>query len=411
MKPLSSLNSSVNPTVKHNAPRRRLRIPTIPMQERHFPDSLPSSISGSLSNSSSMAKKYYNLTPNSARSSNVKSFTLSYDSLQPANTPKAHKVSYFTNTSSQSEAESLTTMLLSQNTSFQDSPDATSPLYAPRAESTAGLLQEKEKLVQRWRVKYYNSKKEAGAQAKLIEQLQGRVGELKQQVDQKEKAATRGTEKVLVNKNAEIRRLEKELEVKTSELKALHSLKIVTQTSKELRKSKPASPKVGTLTYSHTDVLELIKENEELKTQLKKTSNELSQEVLNQLDIQFAELEEMQTKLLAENEALRNDKGCILAELNQQTELKFQTVVGELAKLKAELRQINSIAKGLTQGHEFSLEMLLGKPADLPSFTNPTKWDKITSLMREVKHEVSTLRQVLSDNVATHCTSKGCVTQ
>jgi len=403
-----SLTTSRQPSVQ----RKNLRLHTIPIREDLSLHSLPSSITRSNSNSSTLAKVYYNLTPISSLSTDLRNLNFSYESVQLPETPKTHREVEFTDPIIQSDCSSTTGSLrLAHHMSSQESQDDTNSIYTPRTEKIAGIVKEREKQLAKWKHKYYNIKTEALKQARLIEQLNDTLSDLKQQLDQKDKVAVKGLEKVLVNKNAEIRKLESELEAKNRELKALNSLKVVKQTSKEIRKFKSAVSKSGTLTYSHSDVIEIIRENEALKEKLKKASSELSQDVLTQLDSQFSELEEMQAKLLAENEALKKDKSNGLHKFKQETDHRVIELVNGLTKLKSEMHQINTIAKTLTSGSEISLDLLMGRHLENPPKSSASLWERSESLMSDVKQEVSKLRQTLSDSFATHFSSKGCQTQ
>jgi hypothetical protein len=282
-------------------------------------------------------------------------------------------------------------------------------LYSPRPEKPTEIVKEKERQIQVWKNKYYSAKAFAAAQAKQIDELNDKVRELKLQTDLKETAAVKSLEKVLINKNTAIRQLENQLEAKAAELTSLSSPSLTLQTSKGLRPSRLGG--IGQVTHTPLMIAELVKENKDLKEKLSRSSNQLSQDVLAQLDCQFTELEEMQTKLLAENEALREDKAHVQLRLQKDFEDKIRTLNADLARTKAELRQINSIARTLSSGGELRLELLLGRHPEASPNSDLTLWEKTTGDLAEVKQEVRVLGQTLSDHYASQCSVRGCQTQ
>jgi DNA repair exonuclease SbcCD ATPase subunit len=138
-----------------------------------------------------------------------------------------------------------------------------------------------------------------------------------------------------------------------------------------------------------------------LSMELKKIQNTcITQEEFFQLQTQIRDLEEMQSKLVKENNALREDiiKEQKIELAGHENNAQQRALCREVAMIKKEISILNSLAKGICKGEQPDLSFILGS-----GHITELEGKNLSEAIGEINNELNVLKQFIVNKNQDNC--------
>ncbi|CAG9331007.1 unnamed protein product [Blepharisma stoltei] len=223
-------------------------------------------------------------------------------------------------------------------------------------------------------------------------------------------------EKEKYHPSEELKKIEKEMRAQEENLKLklgneIVSLKkIISEKDQKIQQLELELQKLKVIPNSH-EIYQIAKKFQEENQKLKEDAKEINSKILGrleyeQLEKQFQELEDMQNRLIMENDNLKQELKILNSDSNHLGMIYF---ANDVQKIKKDLGQVLVVLETLKEGKQVSLKVILGLEEREASKQSTVQ--QINQDISNIKSSLNQIRTIIADFHAEQCGNHSCATQ
>mmetsp|Transcript_3138 Transcript_3138/g.2856 ORF Transcript_3138/g.2856 Transcript_3138/m.2856 type:complete len:207 (+) Transcript_3138:510-1130(+) len=190
----------------------------------------------------------------------------------------------------------------------------------------------------------------------------------------------------------------------------LNLKKIISEKDKKIQQLEFELQKLKIIPNSN-EIYQIAKQFQEENQKLKEEAKEVNSKILGrleyeQLEKQFQELEDMQNRLIMENENLKEELKVLNSDSNHLGLIYF---ANDVQRIKKDLGQVLIVLETLKEGKQVSLKVILG--LEEKETNKQSTVQQINQDISNIKSSLNQIRTIIADFHAEQCGNHSCATQ